>query len=255
MNEMFTKFNVVLLLIILGTGLAACQSPPSQAQPAIELEEHELAAPPDAETGAFQPVQGTQEEILARHASQRAKVYEKKVTDLQGNPALAPVGEESNLVAVLATSGLNPPEQSVIVSLGDTPIFTAEAGLPSPVLPLQGLWTYDGHWALEILFANESTWAGQVFIDSKLINEIEGYDEVFSFQLLADKPFYFYQREGRLGYSFDDQETDLDYDQVPHYRCCGESALNPVQAQDMVAFFAQRVEDWFYVELGDFGSG
>jgi hypothetical protein len=255
MNTRIAALSRLLIFFILSAILAACNPVPPLAPSTLQLEEHTLAAAPDPETGAFLPVEGTQAEILARHASERARVYQQMPTTIQGNPALLPNGEASNLAAMMVTTPGDPLKQAVEVLLAGTPIFTADAGLPSPVLPLQGLWTYDGHWALEILFADESTWAGQVFIDGELVNQEKGYDEAFGFQLLAGKPFYFYSREGHVGYAFDGQETDLDYDQIPHYFCCGEAALNPVQSQDMVAFFAQRGDDWFYVELGAFEAG
>jgi hypothetical protein len=39
---------------------------------------------------------------------------------------------------------------------------------------------------------------------------------------------------------------------VIHYQCCSASALNPVQAQKMLAIFARRGEMWYYVEAGVF---
>lgn len=252
MNTHDTALSRLLIFCLLSAILAACTSSSPQATPALQLEEHALAAPPDPESGAFQPAEGTREEILARHAGERARVYQKTITELQGKAAISAIGESSNLVATLTTSGGNPPRQSVEVLLAGVPIFTADAGLPSPVLPLQGLWSYGGHWALESLFADESTWAGRVYEDGELLNQEKGYEEAFGFQLLAGKPFYFFERAGQLGYAYDGQEKELDYDDIPHYRCCSETALNPLQAQDMVAFFAQRGEEWYYVELGVF---
>ncbi len=173
---------------------------------------------------------------------------------VQDMPALSSLGEKGDLVAVLTTSTQGAPQQSVEVSRGGKVIFTANAGMPSPVLPLQGLWTYDGHWVLEILLADANVWAGEIFLDGELVNRVKGYDEAFGFQLLAGKPFFFYQRNGHVGVSYDGREADLNYDQVPHYRCCSEGSLNPIHAQNMVAFFAQRGQDWYYVELGDFGA-
>jgi hypothetical protein len=247
----FYRFPVLVFLLSLA--LAACSPGPVQPAASIQLEEHALAAPPATDQVSFQPLDGSQEEILARHAAEREKAYRPTTTDVAGNPALLPNGEACNLVALL-TTGQNPPEQSVQVQLAGAPIFTAGAGLPSPLLPLRGLWCYGGHWALEVLFTNETMWAGQVYVDGELLNEAKGYDEAYGFQLLSGKPFYFYQKDGHTGYSYDGQETDLEYDQIPHYYCCGETALNPVQAEDMVAFFAQKGEDWYYVELGDFGG-
>ncbi len=242
----------LVALVLFGLGLSGCTGSSSQPASALQLEEHQLAGPPEPETPRFQPLQGTQEEVLAKHASDRSAGFASEVIAVDGNPAISSLGESGDLLAVLTTSAQGQPEQSVRVLRGGEVLFERPAGLPSPLLPLQGLWTYDGHWALEILFADESTWAGQVFVDGELVNEVNGYDEAFGFQLLAGKPFFFYLRNGRAGYSFDGQEMDLDYDEITHYRCCAESSLNPVQARDMVAFFALREQTWFYVELGSF---
>lgn len=192
--------------------------------------------------------------MLAKRASARALGIPRLVVTIEGNPALPSLGDRGDLVAVLTTSADGPPLQSVQLLRGDKVIFTAAAGMPSPVLPLQGLWTYGDHWALEILLADPSVWAGQIFVDGELVNRLGGYDEAFGFQLLAGKPFFFYLRNGHVGVSYDGQETDLDFDEVPHYRCCSESSLNPTQAQNMVAFFARRDQAWLYVELGDFDA-
>jgi hypothetical protein len=218
----------------------------------LQLEEHPLAGAPELEPVRFQPLEGTQEEVLAVHANDRAAAFSIEVTTEEGNPAISSIGEDRGLSAVMVTSIEGQPEQTVTVFRGGVTIFETSAGLPSPVLPLQSLWTYDGHWALEILFADETTFAGEVFIDGSLVNERDGYDEAFGLQLLAGEPFFFYSRDGHVGYSHDGLETDLEYEEIPHYRCCGESPLNPVQAENMVGFFAVREENWFYVELGRF---
>jgi hypothetical protein len=243
-----------ILAAVIAAALSGCASSAPTSAPTLALEEHELAGPPGIVPMASQPLEGTMEEILGLHAAERAATYRHEVETIQGAPAITSLGESGDLLAVMTTATEGPPEQTVTVFRDDEAIFETAAGLPSPVLPLQGMWTYGGHWALEILFADETTWAGQVFIDGELVNEQEGYDEAFGFQLLAGEPFFFYVRENRVGYSYGGHETDLGYDEVPHYRCCSESTLNPVQAQNMVAFFAKRGGEWFYVELGSFDT-
>jgi hypothetical protein len=142
--------------------------------------------------------------------------------------------------------------QTVELFEDDQSLFKVDAGLPSPALPLQSLWTYGDHWVLEILYAEEEIWEGRIFQDGQLLNETLDYQEAFGFQLLAEKPFYFFQREDGLGYSYDGVETELPYDQILHYGCCSASTLNPIPAKNMVAFYALTGEGWFYVELGDF---
>ncbi len=67
---------------------------------------------------------------------------------------------------------------------------------------------------------------------------------------MGGKPFYFFRRGGRIGFSYEGQEVLLGYDRVPHYECCSGAELNPVHAENMVAFFAQRDGKWYYVEIG-----
>lgn len=247
-------FIEIVILVLVGSGLSRCTSSSPQLADRLQLEEHRLAGAPELDPLKFQPLQGTQEEILAEYANDRSIGFAKDISTYQGNPAIYSLGEREDLFAVLVTSEQGQPEQTVRLLSGDQIIFETYAGLPSPVLPLQALWTYDGHWALEIFLGDENTWAGEVFIDGELVNELYGYEEAFGLQLLAGKSFFFYRRDGHVGYSYDGQEMELDYDEIPHYRCCSESSLNPVQAKNMVAFFAEQEKTWFYVELGDFNE-
>jgi hypothetical protein len=243
-----------IVLVLLGFVLGGCGAFAQKSAGILQLREYQLAGAPELEPFAFKPIELTQEEVLAEHASDRAARVSKEVITRQGNPAISSLGDSSDMAAIVVTASQGQPEQTVRVLRGDKTIYETPAGLPAPVLPLQGLWTYNGHWALEILFADKSTWAGEVIIDGELVNRLKGYDEAFGLQLLARRPFFFFLRNGHVGYSYDGRETMLDYDEVPHYRCCSESVLNPVQAQNMVAFFAVREKTWFYVELGVFGE-
>jgi hypothetical protein len=218
----------------------------------LVLEEHALAQPPDSDSGTFLPVEGTQEEILARHDAERAKAFLDPVFMIAGNPAIRAPWKDGELVAVMYTLAGDPLEQHVEISSDGTVIFTAFAGLPSPALPLQAFWTYDGHWALEILLAMPDVWAGQIYVDGALLNQSRGYTDAFGLQMLSGKPFFFFTRDGQLGLSYDGQEAELEYEAISHYLCCSGSVLNPLQAENMVAFFAQRADNWYYVELGSF---
>jgi hypothetical protein len=244
-------FVLAVFVVIM---LYGCGANSPQAGAPLQVEEHSLAAPPQLDPLVFLPQEGTQADVLEKHALDRSESYARTVSSVEGNPAIRALGDDTDLLAVLTTSAEGQPDQTATLFKGTEMIFQTSAGLPSPVLPLQGLWAYDGHWAFEILYADQSKWSGQIFIDGELVSETKGYDEAFSFQLLAGKPFYFFRRNNRIGYSFNGQETDLGYEEIPHYRCCSESGLNPVQAQIMVAFFAERSGSWYYVELGDFTS-
>jgi hypothetical protein len=218
----------------------------------LTLEEYLLVGPPTLEPLSFTPAQGSQAEILARHASLRENRLPNRMTTIKGNPAITADWQDGTLLAEAVTP--NPETHAMMAELlsGDQLIFSAPAGLPSPANPLQGLWTYDGHWALEVLLATPDVWRGNIYLDGQLLNDLYGYEEAFGSQLLAGKFFYFYLKDGGIGAAYDEGQVDLGYSQVPHYRCCSESIINPQQAEDMVAFFAEREGAWYYVELGRF---
>ncbi len=121
-------------------------------------------------------------------------------------------------------------------------IFSISTGQPSPSPDLYGLWTYDGHWAIEV--------KGQVIVDGQPLNAAKGYQESFGFQLVHGAPFYFFQKNGRIGAVYAGQPIALDYDELPHYGCCAAGGLNPGHAENMLWFFARRGGVWYYVELG-----
>ena len=218
----------------------------------LTLEAYRLEGPPSSDPFSFQPLAGTQSDVLARRAAEREQTLAQQVTaDDQFRPTLTMV---LNGATVLARIDTDPATQEQTVSLykGDQLIFTAPAGFPSPGPALQGLWGYDGHWALELLKATPDVWVGQVYVDGAMLNEQLGADEVFGFQLLDGRPFFFFAKGGRIGVSYDGQVADLGYTNIPHYECCGDSVLNPVHAQSMVAFFAEDASGWRYVEIGKF---
>ena len=57
-------------------------------------------------------------------------------------------------------------------------------------------------------------------------------------------------REGQFGVTHEDQEILLGYESVVHYGCCSGAELNPVQAENIVVFFALCDGMWYYVEMG-----
>lgn len=146
------------------------------------------------------------------------------------------------------------------VMLDDVVVFTAEAGDVSPISPLRGVWSFEGDWVLEYAYTEmtieedenvvygDST--GQLVWNGDLLNEALQTDEIFGFQLMNHRPFYFFDKDGEVGIVFDGIVTPLGFDDVPHYGCCSAGILNPRQAQNMVAFFAERDARWHYVEIG-----
>ena len=218
-------------------------------------EEHALVGPLSLMPLTFNPVEGTQAEILSKHQAERA------------TSARAPcypecrvsLGDDS-LVASATTVDARDGGQKVFVEVlreGET-IYSTELGDVCVVSPLWGLWTYGDHWVLEAVHVQahrqdraitcEPT--GQIIRDGQSLNEQQGYQESFGFQLLNEKPFYFYKRTGQLGVSYGGQEIPLRYTHISHYQCCSGAAANLRSSQSMVAFFARRDGTRYYVEIG-----
>jgi hypothetical protein len=252
---------VILLLASCASSVSPTLEPASVEQTSevmrslpggLTLEEHALTGPPALEPLAFTPVEGTQAGILARHAALRADRLPVQLTTIDGLPAIRADEVDGTLVAKVVITNNETQEMEVELLDADRVVFTAPAGFPSPASPLQALWTYDGQWALEILLATPDEWKGQLYVSGQLVNEQYGYEEAFGSQLLDGKLFYFYQKDGTIGISYDGQDTPLGYSQLPHYQCCSGSAMNPQQAREMVAFFAERNGVWYHAEVGKF---
>jgi hypothetical protein len=226
--------------------------------PVLSIEEYELVQRPQSDPRFFEPVNGSADEILAKHATERVEPV--------GIPKLAFLEDGQRLWAEVTAeatyemyqSGEYPEDfQGVLISITQDgeEIFTTKApGLT--IDSFRGLWVYEDHWSIEVIRLEEDTsraltW-GEIYKDGQSLNERYGYAEMFGFQLMHDKPFYFYERDGRIGAVYDGEEIPLGYEQVLHYGCCSEGVLNAIKYKNMVSFFALREGKWFYVEIGVF---
>ncbi len=252
------------LLALVGGMLVACAHPVVFAQSLSTpirlsasgalIEEHALVGPPELEPLVFVPVKGTQAEILGQHAAQRRK----RATEAP--PSAAPtlwLGEDK-LAASRVSNGLGQIAAVQVYRNGD-PIYTFplhNAGFISNPI---GFFSYADHWVLEVADAPAAAapTMGEVIHDGAALTKQYGYAEVFGAQLIRNQLFYFFRKEityglSHYGLSLDGLAVDLGYTRIHHYGCCSAATLNPVSGEDMVAFFAQRGETWYYVEVGMF---
>jgi hypothetical protein len=110
-----------------------------------------------------------------------------------------------------------------------------------PMYALSGFNIWEDHWILE---------AGDFLIqDGEILNETLGFQEIFSWSLVKDKPTYFFRMDSKVGLSHDGQILPLQYDDVAHGLCCGPAQNNPYLNDDSVHFFGKRNGEWFYVVL------
>jgi len=218
-------------------------SVPAPTRPSLTVEEYALKGMPQTEPLTFEPVQGTMQEVLQRRQAER----ERRVRKTFGVEASVVLEGDRLVAREVYTDTAAEQIGTVVVTYGGTVIYAVPLGRAGPMSKLRGVWAYDGHWYLEVA---DSEGRGRVVRDGESLNERYGYEETFGFQLLHGSPFHFFRREGRIGVVYEGQEMLLGYESIPHYRCCSAAALNPVQAENMVAFFAERDGTWYYVEIG-----
>lgn len=159
--------------------------------------------------------------------------------------SIAPVFVGNDVIELYADWDRN---QFLIQRNGQT-IYTVTPDGQFVEPPVKSLWSWDGHWVLEVM--------GDVIIDGKSTKAAAGYDEIFGWQLIAGKPFFFFNtvdfvtQKSYFGLSYDGQEiAPYRYEEIAHGQCCEPSMFNPSGNAVMVWFYAQRGGLWYYVEAG-----
>jgi hypothetical protein len=217
---------------------------------------------------SFLPVEGTQKDVLSKHQDERNKPLPDTSTYENFHPGYSALLNGQDIVATYyetpsITTGMGTFYKGYVeVSQEEKVLYTIQTGDSTPASSLRGLWTYDNHWVLEVVHATEKKGlfqsemdfdlVGDIIMDGVSLNQQQKYQETFGFQLMNGKPFFFFKKSGYIGISYNGKEVPLEYTQIPHYLCCSGAALNPKIAENMVSFFTQRNETWYYVEIGVF---
>lgn len=139
------------------------------------------------------------------------------------------------------------------IYLDDNLVYQSEIHNVSTYGSQDGPWVYDGHWAIVLLDAQKDErgdWklVNRLVQDGQDLNAKYDYEQSFQFAVLGGHPFYFFQKEGKINISFNEQQFTQGYDEIPHYNCCSPALLNPGISMNMIWFFARRGADWYYVE-------
>lgn len=215
----------------------------------LTIEENEIIGQAELEPLTFQPLHGSQQAVLERHTEEKEEPYSFGMN-------FSAASEDHNYEAFENADN----EGGITVSLkqNDETIFQVDAGHVSPISALRGLWIEDGQWVLEIAYitiidendVNYINAVGKVYQDGVCLNEQYGYEEMFGYQLLDGKPFYFYKKDGQIRLFYNNEDLSIWYDEVTHYQCCSGSILNPVAAGNWVGFWGIRNEVWYYTEIG-----
>ena len=232
---------------------------PLQLPPGLTVEEYTLVTPPVVEPLSFLPVQGSQEGILTKRYDERLKTFPDNSFFDGKDYAMRAQLCADELVARQQYNETGSDGWVTVIRNGEEiyRIGTGSGG-PIPVAALRGLWAYADHWVLETaqivqlregnLIIKEEV--SQISQDGELLNNLYSYKEMFGFQLMAGVPFYFFKQDDKIDFSYNGQVVIAGYDEISHYGCCSSGALNPVSAENLAAFFAQRDNVWHYVEIG-----
>ncbi len=138
-------------------------------------------------------------------------------------------------------------ERITIFKTGVT-VYEIETGTTGSSGLLQA-WAYDDHWVIEFITAEMDV---DIIYDGQSQKFAHGYDEVFGFQILADRPFYFFRQNDSWGINFDNQEYYLNYDDIPYTNISIGMDVSVTQYQNMVLFQAERDNQRYSVVIGVF---
>jgi hypothetical protein len=108
-----------------------------------------------------------------------------------------------------------------------------------PLYAVSGFKAWNGHW---ILSARDF-----LIQDGEFINKKLGFEEIFSWGLIAEKPVFLFRKGSRIGISYNGKILPLNYQDVARYLCCGPGVNNLSIDPDSVRFFAKRDGVWYYV--------
>ena len=261
---MSKKYDL-LLAVFLMISLASCtaiKGTPFPIPQELSIEEHALTQRPEAEYTRLYFAEDTQEQILAKHASERSRIisFMDRSCNVENHfGQCAALGADQLAAWIDDPSGLSA-TVNVTVTRNGSRIYQIPVGDNSPIDSLRGLWTFGDHWALETAFVTnhqtgnviDSRATGQVSVDGELLNKQMGYQEAFGFQTMHGRMFYFFKQHQKIDAVYNEVTIPLGYSEIPHYGCCSAASLNPRVAQNMVAFFARKGSRWYYVEIGVF---
>lgn len=151
------------------------------------------------------------------------------------DPYPAPVLYQNELLWVKATKDFD----YIQVINSNREVIYSFAVYTEPLYAVSGFSTWNGHWILE---------ARDFLIqDGEIVNQKLGFQEIFNWGLVKDKPTYFFRKGSRVGISYDGQILPLQYQDVAHGLCCGYAINNPYVGKHSVNFFGKKDGVWYYV--------
>lgn len=108
-------------------------------------------------------------------------------------------------------------------------------------LPVNAFKAWNDHWILEV--------SDFLIQDGEILNKKFGFEDIFNWSLVNNKPLYFFRKGPRIGFSYDGKFIPLNYRDVAHGFCCGLGVNNPRVIGNTVTFFGNRDGVWYYVTI------
>lgn len=87
---------------------------------------------------------------------------------------------------------------------------------------------------------------GEIYLDGVSVNQEHGYTSAYDFQILDGLPFFFFERNGKPGVSYNWQEFDLPVESVVHYVCCSAGIDTVQHFENMVVFVSDGSAKQYY---------
>lgn len=150
------------------------------------------------------------------------------------DPPFAPVLYQDELLWLRATT-----DGHIQVVKSDKSVVYSFAVYDEPMYSVKRFKVWEGHW---ILVAGDFLIQGGEILNGKL-----GFDEIFSWSLIKDKPAYFFRKGSKIGISYDGKVLPLQYQDVAHGLCCEPAQNNPSVGENSLSFFGKRDGLWYYV--------
>lgn len=155
--------------------------------------------------------------VLAGDAEIKLQYDLQVVARPPGDPAVARVLRNGQVVDTLAVSGSSPAGGAV-----------------------RGLWAEQGRWVAEL--------PGVIVEDGTLLNDALGCSEMFAWQLIGGKPFFFCRAGGEISGWQGGAKLAVAYDEVLYAAQLGAKMLAQMRRyEDGLAFFARRDDTWLFV--------
>jgi hypothetical protein len=131
------------------------------------------------------------------------------------------------------------PERRIEVQKSNGEILFALTDHSNRMIPRIKFREWDGHWILEV--------ENVVAMDGEELNKKLGFEQIFEWSLIKNKPTYFFQKGPKFGISYGGEILALQYDDIAHGMCCSPAQNNPGIAYNSARFFGKKDGVWRYV--------